>query len=182
MEDKYFRLIMNAYEKRKGTLYAPKEIRAGMIIDAEPVPTGWENFIFTLRDGMYGSYHMANVCANLVDDELKDIISKYITLDYPLEFLPVKAQSEEYGDKQYYIMHFKIIFDVLDLENSVYLDLDDGSKSLVKPCLSYEKVKGLNIFNSRPYINDIIVSNKLRKEIKKKKLDLGMVFSEIRCI
>ena len=164
MKRKYYRIIMNAYERRIGTLYAPKGTDTRLISDAKPIPD-WQD-----------------LGGNLVNEELKSIIEEFIIPDYPIEFLPVKAISEEYGEKQYYIMHFKIIFDVLDLDNSVYHYYEDGGKSIVKPCLDLMKVNDLDIFNSLPAINDIIVSDRLRKVIIKRNLNFGFVFSELKCV
>ena len=38
-------------------------------------------------------------------------MAKYIDDETQVEFLPVKAHSEEYGEKQYYILHFLKIHD-----------------------------------------------------------------------
>ena len=181
MKRKYYRITMNAYERRIGTLYAPKGTDTRLISDAKPIPN-WQDLIFTLKNGLYAPYHMANIGGNLVNEELKSIIEGFIIPNYPIEFLPVKAISEEYGEKQYYIMHFKIIFDVLDLDNSVYHYYEDGTKSIVKPCLDLMKVNDLDIFNSLPAINDIIVSDRLRKVIIKRNLNFGFVFSELKCV
>lgn len=181
MKRKYYRITMNAYERRIGTLYAPEEADIDLVRDAKPV-LGWQNLIFTLRNGLYAPYHMADIGANLVNEELKSVIEEFITPNYPIEFLPVKAISDEYGEKHYYIMHFKIIFDVLDLDNSVYHYYEDGTKSIVKKCLDLKKVNDLNIFNSLPAINDIIVSDRLRKVIIKRNLNFGIVFSELKCV
>lgn len=73
-------------------------------------------------------------------------------------------------------MHFKKIYDVIDKINTIYVK---GTDSIIKLRLDYEKVKDLNIFNSQPYINDVIVSETLYKAIKKQKLDFGLEFMPI---
>jgi len=178
MVKKFFKLIMDANDEIGGTLYAPKGTDTLLIKDVKEV-IGWRNLVFTLNDGIYTPYHMANIGCNLISDELKSTIQEFIPENYPIEFLPIKALSEQYGEKQYHIMHFKIIFDVIDPINTVYVD---GTKSIIKLCLDYNKVKNLDIFNSQPSINDIIVSDRLRKAIKKRKLDFGIEFSKLRCI
>lgn len=62
-------------------------------------------------------------------------------------------------------MHFKKIFDVIDRKKTIYVE---GTDSILKLRLDYDKVKSLNIFNSQPVINDIIVSEQVKKSIKKK--------------
>ena len=75
-------------------------------------------------------------------------------------------------------MHFKKIFDVIDTENTIYVE---GTDSVIKLKLDYNKVKELKVFNSQPAINDIIVSDDIRKSIKKNKLDLGLDFMPVYC-
>ena len=84
--------------------------------------------------------------------------------------------SKEYGNKTYYIIHFKKIHDVIDKENTIYVK---GTDSIIKLRVDYKKVKDLHIFNSQPNINDIIVSETLYKAIKKQKLNLGLDFMPI---
>ena len=73
---------------------------------------------------------------------------------------------------------FKKIFDVIDTENTIYVE---GTDSVIKLKLDYNKVKELKVFNSQPAINDIIVSDDIRKSIKKNKLDLGLDFMPVYC-
>lgn len=75
-------------------------------------------------------------------------------------------------------MHFKKIFDVIDTKNTLYVE---GTDSVIKLKLDYNKVKDLKVFNSQPAINDIIVSDEVRKSIRKKKLDLGLEFMPVYC-
>ena len=181
MADKYFKWISDGYYKPGGVLYAPKSITSQIAKDGEEVK--YKDVIFTLKDGIYMPYHYGVGGANLVDDDLKCVIEKYINEDYPIEFLPVKAQSEEFGEKRYYILHFKAIFDVLDRDNCVYNTfMPKEDSSIILSCLSSNKVSGLHIFNTRKYINDIIISDELRKSIKKNKLDIGIEFCRVKCI
>lgn len=116
--------------------------------------------------------------ANMVNQALKDLLQSYVTSANDIEFLPVKAISKEYGNQIYYIMHFKKIFDVIDPQNTLYVE---GTDTILKLRLDYNKVKSLNIFNSQPVINDIIVSDEVRKSIQKNKLDFGLEFMPILC-
>lgn len=116
----------------------------------------------------------------MVSEELKNLLESFIQPDNDdIEFLPIKARSKEYGNRIYYILHFKKIFDVIDKENTVYVP---GTDSIIKVRVDYNKVKKLKIFNSQPVINDIIVSKEVYKAIKKNKLDLGLEFMPIYCL
>lgn len=75
-------------------------------------------------------------------------------------------------------MHFKKIFDVIDTKNTIYVE---GTDTILKLKLDYNKVRHLNVFNSQLAINDFIVSDEVRKSIKKNRLDLGIDFMPVYC-
>lgn len=75
-------------------------------------------------------------------------------------------------------MHFKKICDVIDTKNTTYVE---GTDTILKLKLDYSKVRHLNVFNSQPAINDVIVSDEVRKSIKKNRLDLGLDFMPVYC-
>ena len=86
-------------------------------------------------------------------------------------------KSKEYGDKQYFTVHFKKTYDVIDFANSYC----DPPGYVIRMCVDYEKVKNLHVFNYEQGYN-IIVSTKVYKEIKKRKLNFGLSFGIIRCL
>ena len=73
---------------------------------------------------------------------------------------------------------FKKIFDVIDHDHTIYVE---GTDSIIKLKLDHNKVKDLKVFNSQPAINDIIVSDEVRKSIRKNKLDMGLDFMPVYC-
>ena len=170
---KYYRLIINSYEKTAGVLHAPETWPYPIARDTEEVKN-WQSLVIELRDGIYCPF---NICcgANIVSQELKDMFCSFVDLDAGLEFLPVKVVSKEYGDRTCYIMHFTKIHDVIDYENC-----ERFGDTILKIALDYRKVKGLKVFNSRPVINDVIVSEDVRKAMKKTKLSFGSIFSQIK--
>ena len=174
MKAEFYRFVPDGNNKRGGVLYAPESWPYPIATDGENVEN-WENLVVELRDGEYRPFQLCTGGANMVDEDLKNLLLSYMgESKKDVEFLPVLAKSKEYGDRQYYIMHFKKIFDVVDWEDCVYI-----CGSLVKIRLDPNKVKDLSVFNSQPYINDIIVSDKVRRAIKKKHLDLGLIFMPI---
>ena len=177
MNIKYYRIIIKGNDKIGGVLYAPDNWPYPIARDGEEVKN-WESLTVELKDGSYRPFHMCIGGANLVSQEMKELFETFIENNADIEFLPVKAESEIYGNKIYYIMHFKKVFDVIDCKNTIYVE---GTDSILRLRLDYEKVKALNVFNSQPVINDVIVSEKVRKSIKKNKLDLGIEFMLIAC-
>ncbi|MDD7304474.1 MAG: hypothetical protein PUG76_08155, partial [Prevotellaceae bacterium] len=118
------------------------------IYDAEQVKIN-DDFVYELQDGKYCPFDMGPHWVRLVDEELKELLETYAEKEYT-EFIPVMVRSKEYGDRQYYILHFKKIYDVIDKENTVFGYAD----SIIKLRVDYAKVKNLHVFNSRPLIND----------------------------
>lgn len=172
MDEKFYKLIVKGNNKVGGVLYAPEKWPYPIASDGINVEN-WETLTVTLKDGEYRPFHLCVGGANMVSEEFKKIIEDNAGEDSDLEFLPVKAYSDKYGDRVYYIMHFKKIYDVIDPKNTVYVE---GTNSIIKLRLDFQKAKDLNVFNSQPIINDVIISDKIYKAIKKNKLDLGLEF------
>ena len=174
---------MNAYEKDAGNIDVHDSSSSFRVVDGKDIEIS-PDFFYVLEDGKFCHYHLAPFCVNLVDGILKDLLEEYAEKEF-VEFVPVLVKSKEYGDRQYYVMHFKKIYDVVDWENS---DCNPPG-SVIRLCVDYEKVKNLHVFNSGSYANgmffpanDIIVSTKVYKEIKKRKLNFGLGFGIIRCL
>ena len=169
---KYYELIEDGYNKVGGMLYAPSEWPCPIAVDAMEVEN-WQNLTLELRDGKYCPFLSCDAGANMVSEEMKDLLLSFIGDNDYIEFLPVTTKSKEYGDRTYYIMHFKIIYDVIDTKKTVYVP---GTDIIIKVRIDQEKAKGLKVFNSQPAINDIIVSEDVYQAIKKKKFDTGVEF------
>ena len=174
---KYYKFIVKGNDKVGGVLYAPENWPYPIARDGEEVKN-WQSLTVKLKDGKYRPFHLCFGGANMVNKELRDLLLTFIGNDDDIEFLPVRATSEAYGCKTYYIMHFKKICDVIDTKNTIYVE---GTDTILKLILDYNKVKHLNVFNSQPAINDVIVSDEVRKSIKKNRLDLGLDFMPVYC-
>lgn len=174
---RFYRLSVIGDDKVGGVLYSPPEWPYPIARDAIEVKN-WQSLTVELKYGMYRHFHACTGGANMVSEELKDLLLSFVGKSEDIEFLPVKATSKEYGDRMYYIMHFKKIFDVIDKENTIYVP---GTDSIVKLRIDYEKVRNLKVFNSQPAINDVIVSKDICNAIKKNKYTLGLDFSPIFC-
>ncbi|MDD7304478.1 MAG: hypothetical protein PUG76_08175 [Prevotellaceae bacterium] len=176
MTNNYYYFIPNGNVKEAGIITSPDRDKCPEILDAEEVKLN-NDFIYELREGKYCPFDMGPHWVRLVDEELKELLEAYAEKEYT-EFIPVMVRSKEYGDRQYYILHFKKIYDVIDKENSTY----DPPGWIIKMCVDYAKVKNLHVFNSEPLINDLIVSTKVYKEIKKRKLNFGTSFGIHFCL
>jgi len=173
----FYQLMLDSNDKKGGTLYAPSQWPYPISRDAMEVKN-WENLVLELRDGVYCPFHTCNKGANLVSEELRDLLTSFIETTDEVDFLPVKVKSAEYGENKYYIIHFRKIFDVIDKEKSIYVK---ETGDIIKLRLNYEKVKNLKVFNSASGVNNIIVSSEIRNAIKKAKLEMGIYFMPVYC-
>ena len=176
MTNHYYKFIMNSYEKGAGSFSSPNRTNSPAISDEADVVSN-NNLSYELTNGKYCPYGRGPHGVRLVNEELKELLERYAEKEF-IEFIPVIVKSAEYGDRQYYIVHFKKIYDVIDEENTVY----GPTGSVIKLRVDYAKVKNLHVFNSGPYINDLIVSTKVYKEIKKRKLNFGVSFFIVYCL
>ena len=167
--------MINAYEDAVGSIDSPNCDFYPERLDRDDINIS-DEFIYELNDGMFCHFHMAPHGINLVDSILKDLLEKFAEKEF-VEFIPVLVKSKEYGDRQYFIVHFKKTYDVIDFANSYC----DPPGYVIRMCVDYNKVKNLHVFNSAQSLN-IIVSTKVYKEIKKRKLNFGLSFGIIRCL
>lgn len=174
---KYYKFIVKGNDRFGGVLYSPSAWPYPIARDAQPVQN-WQSLVVELRQGQYRDFLACTGGANLVSKEMMTLLKTCSGNNENLEFLPVKAVSTEYGDRDYYIMHFKVIYDVIDTVKTIYVN---GTDSILKLRLDEKKVKDLKVFNSQPAINDVIVAEDVCKLIKKQRLDLGLDFMPIYC-
>ncbi|MBQ6750130.1 MAG: hypothetical protein IJR02_05085 [Bacteroidaceae bacterium] len=154
--------------------------RAASIVDftfgKEAVPvTIPEGLFFSIEsDKKFAPFEYTDTRASLVNEELKQLIKDYIPSDFPLKFIPMKIRSDAGEERQYYLLHFTKIFDVIDVEHSKCIAPGD----ITVPTICYEKAKDLDFFNSIARYDGFIVSDRLMKEMKKRHLNGGLQFWE----
>lgn len=185
MRKRKFYFLIPKSEKDNGILYAPKGTDHYFGEPAVPV-TDYENMVFQLKDGVYAPYMSSNICANFFNEELKDLVQSFLPEDNTaVEFLPVKVESEVYGNRIYYLVHFNIIYDVVDLMMSKRISIPGRAPSysdITVPVLIYEKIKDLHIFNTKAYPYRFFLSGELCKAIKERGLATGMLLMERRSV
>ncbi|MCR5130637.1 MAG: hypothetical protein K6C10_04145 [Prevotella sp.] len=172
---KYYEIVSRGDDVIGGVLYSPSQWPYPIARDGEKVKN-WENLELELRYGKYRDFHLCTGGANVVSESFMNALLPFVKDCSYLEFLPVLAKSTQYGDQQYYIMHFKKVFDVINMKKTMFVE---GTDSIIKLVLDREKVKDLPIFNSQPAVNDVIISNDIRKVLIKKHLVLGTDFIPI---
>lgn len=179
MEFKYYEILIDGYSK-EGVLCAPVDCDSRFAIDGFPLPdiTG---ISFVLKNGCYADYMMADVSGRFVSGQLRELFKSYLKPFQKVLFVPVQVKSEQYGDRIYYLMHFEEVYDVIDKENSKYVG-EGEHRSLTVPCFDYLKIKGMDIFIWDNLSIGLVVSEKVRKEMKKKKMTMGIELVQMACI
>ena len=173
---KFYKIIVNGYSTG-GVLYAPPSWPCPIAQDGIEVQN-WESLVLELRDGYYRHFNMCVGQANIVSKQFMDTLLYNGNENLFLEFLPVRTHSEEYGDKTFYIMHFKKVFDVIDKEHTHYVP---GTDSIIKLWVDYQKTKDLDVYNYHPFTNSVIVSEKIKKALCRNKLNEGILFQPVFC-
>ena len=105
MNVKLYRFIAKGNVKKGGVLYSPKSWPYPIAVDGQEVKN-WESLVVELKDGIYRPFQLCVGGANMVNQDLKDLLQSFIGINNDVEFLPIRAISEIYGEQTYYIMHF----------------------------------------------------------------------------
>ena len=101
------------------------------------------------------------------------------------QFLPLKAKSKTDNEIiNLYVLNICNIVDAIDYDNSKYIEaMIDGSldRSLTVVALNGSKLEGYDMFKLKGEEFYIIVSEKVKKAVKKNKIT-GCYFSELRVV
>lgn len=173
---KYNKIILSAYGK-EGMIYALNKKKFPIIEDGEPVDC-LEDIILELRDGTYCDYMFCVSGGKLVSNAMKELLCKYVDDDSDIEFIPVTIHSKEYGNREYFLMHFKTVVDRIDYENST---MNPVTNTVIKEAADFYKIQGSQIYVSSLSTHNLIVTNKVMREIKKNKMHKGISFTPVYC-
>ena len=114
-------------------------------------------------------YHCEYLACSIISKRFMEVIEPFIKENKDVEFVPVTLNSEKWGAKQYFIMHFRDCIDAINYNNSVIVN-NPISYKMIKPALYNEKIKGLSLFfvNAK---NGTIVSEDIYNALKKEFVD-----------
>lgn len=180
--EKFYSFIEGCCQKF-GILHAFNEEVLPVIQNGEPFNTDCE-LEFYIEDGIPGNYHRCDVLRDkgahfellqyfIISSELKEIFEKYSS---DVEYIPVRIYTDKEKYVVYYILHFTKYFDVIDDVNS-----DRINETITHLCVHYQKTLDLNLFWYPDYLGDVIISDKVYREIKKNKLTKGIDFRPVWC-
>ena len=181
--ENFYSFMENSYSKF-GVLHAFNEEVLPVIQNGEPFNTDCE-LDFYIEDGIPGNYHRCDVLRDkgahfellqyfIISSELKEIFEKYSS---DVEYIPVRIYTDKEKYVVYYILHFTKYFDVIDDVNS-----DRINETITHLCVHYQKTLDLNLFWYPDYLGDVIISDKVYREMKKNKLTKGISFRPVWCL
>jgi len=131
-----------------------------------------------LNEGSYTDYQASDL-GEVCSYRLMTIIEKNKSPVDTIEWFDVDIRSSMHGTRKYYFLHFPVIYDVLDNEHTVFIE--EEPRSVVIPCLSYEKAKNHHIFAFPNSYVGFVVSKYLKDKIMDKDC-IGLDFSPIQVI
>lgn len=147
-----------------------------LIADCSEIPD-LSNCEFELRDGIYCDFMLCVGGGRMVSQELKDLLCTYSYDESNVVFIPLMINSEEFGPRQYYFLHFKAVEDCIDYDNSKKID-----GRVIVPALDFYKLSGHDFFVINKFTTSMVVSNKIMNEMKKRKMKEGIIFSPVYCL
>lgn len=175
MEQRRFYALRIKETDRHGVLYAPENVDFYFGHPGKPA-NNYQNIVFELRDGDYGPLMVSNRYVYFINEELKQLLGQVVNKSTPIEFLPMKIKSYDFGDRIYYMAHFTDIMDTINVTASKKVPETD---SITIPYVDSDKVKGLDLFNTPAYPRDMVISNRVKQMIKKIHLDNEIRFWEL---
>lgn len=139
-----------------------------------------DNLTLELADGEYRDFLPCDCFRLAVSLCMKELFERYGVDPEVLEFIPVPVISEEYGDRTYYLLHFKQECDVQSQKMTQRLAKHgDYPWRLV---LDYNKInKGWGVFNTRSYGMRIIITDEVRRAINREKMHRGIHLEPVEC-
>lgn len=128
--------------------------------------TNWKPIVLKLEEGSFSDYQANSAARRLCSSKLKAIIDHYKSPQDEIQWLPMVVKDEHGEEREYFILHFPVIYDVIDRENSTYF----GEDQLIKPVFSLRKIGRHKVFNYDSYnFFSFFISEDIRKDIEKEK-------------
>ena len=157
-------ILLEKYKKQ----YRLLEDNIGKILDIEQ----FKGMIFTIKEGAFFDLLPTNV-GRLYSPKLMSIIDKYKNEHDCMQWIKVSVYLNDIC-KDYYILHFCEIEDMIDKKKSFY-----SAGVLVKPIFKYELLSKHCIAIEDEYSETPIICEKLKQEIEKEKIK-GVDFRKVK--
>ncbi|MFH6987914.1 imm11 family protein [Flavobacterium collinsii] len=147
-----------------------KEVKDGITID---------NNLDELEE-IWLDYQPNDFLWPLMSERLRSVVQASLAGNEHIDWVDCKVRKGN-EERTYYILRFNKILDVLNMEETSFVN---GTDRIIRPVFSYSKIKDYSIF-TKPSFQDLwripsalYISEKLKKEIEKEKLT-GLDFSKV---
>ena len=135
-------------------------------VPEDGIITNWNPILLNLKDGSFSDYQANSEACRLCSSKLRSIIDRNKSPQDQIQWLPMVVKDEHGEEREYFILHFPVIYDVIDRENSTYF----GEDQLIKPVFSLRKIGRHKVFNYDSYnFFSFFISEDIRKDIEKEK-------------
>ncbi|MFW9928715.1 MAG: imm11 family protein [Candidatus Thorarchaeota archaeon] len=138
---------------------SPENANNSFIVPNDGKITDWKTIFLRLEDGPFSDYQGSNPVCRLCSKKFKTIIDHGRSESDEIQWLPVKLINEQGEQREYFILHFPVSYDVLDRGRSIIVDMNH----IVKPVFSLEKISNHKVFN---YNSDNVLSFIISEDIK----------------
>jgi hypothetical protein len=156
-----------------GTACAPEEITFDLL-PIEGIVDSWQEFTFQLEDGDYTDYLANDLGWRMCSKPLRDLIESRKATEDLLQWLPAIVSDGLGTAVRYYVLHFPVIYDVLDTERTLFAE----GGSVIRPILSKSKLGSHRVFAPMRSRVDLVITGNIKEEIILARLT-GMDFSKL---
>ena len=182
MNVKYYALFADCYCKEATCLHPEQTIDSRGCFDGDGKSVSHlagTRFAFPVDDStnFLPIQVSLKIDCNIVSQQFKEVVEPYIDYSTDVEFVPVTVSHYKYGERPYYIMHFLRFEDVIDYAKSKIMGNFDGTQTGMVPSLKRSLIKDKHLF-CIDAIGNVIISDTLRKVLKKNGISKGLSFSK----
>lgn len=132
MNVKFYRFIAKGNDKKGGVLYSPKSWPYPIAVDGQEVKN-WESLVVELKDGIYRPFQLCVGGANMVNQDLKDLLQSFIGINNDVDTL----NAEEL-----------ILLPSVTVDNDCIVE--DGSTRLESATNDCSTLREFNLFDCHP--------------------------------
>ena len=123
----------------------------------------WNIIRFTIKDGFYNDYLPNDLGLRLCSEKLRNIIDENKSIYDNIQWLKAIVKDINGNEFIYYLLHFPIQYDVLDLNKTLFV----GNNLIVKAVLNKSKINAHKVFSFPTAGNSrFIISEDIRKNIE----------------
>ena len=83
-------------------------------VPEDGIITNWNPILLNLKDGSFSDYQANSEACRLCSSKLRSIIDRNKSPQDQIQWLPMVVKDEHGEEREYFILHFPVIYDVID--------------------------------------------------------------------